>query len=358
MQHTRPDRAPARPSLSRRAFLKRLATLSLPLPVLSKLLSACGVRPLDLSEPEAENDPTAVISAFAPTPTARGTSEPVPSQLPTLSPQPPMGTPEPAVALRFAVIGDYGLAGEPARAVADMVHSWEPDLIITTGDNNYPHGAAATLDQNVGQYYHQYIHPYHGAYGTGAISNRFFPSLGNHDWEVGFPEPYLAYFELPGNERYYTFEWSGVRFFALDSALDEPDGISSDAAQAEWLKNELAASQARWNLVYFHHAPYSSGHHGSSVWMRWPFAEWGADAVLAGHDHNYERVMVAGMPYFVNGLGGGARYAPGAQAVPGSESFYNADHGAMLVDVTGATILFQFITRTGEIIDSYELHKP
>src|SRR3982750_3175768 len=69
-------------------------------------------------------------------------------------------------ATRFAVIGDYGSAGEAERDVANEVKSWNPDFIITAGDNNYENGSASTIDQNVGQYYHDFIHPYVGSYGA------------------------------------------------------------------------------------------------------------------------------------------------------------------------------------------------
>src|ERR1041385_3886659 len=104
--------------------------------------------------------------------------------------------------IRFAVIGDYGFAGQPELDVSNLVKSWNPDFVITTGDNNYENGAASTIDQNIGQYYHEFISPYTGAYGSGDTVNRFFPSLGNHDWVTTGATPYLNYFTLPGNERY------------------------------------------------------------------------------------------------------------------------------------------------------------
>src|SRR5215210_931586 len=79
---------------------------------------------------------------------------------------------------RFAVVGDFGYAGQPEADVANLVNSWQPEFVITTGDNNYEVGAAATIDANIGQYYHQFIYPYTGAYGAGAAFNRFFPVLG------------------------------------------------------------------------------------------------------------------------------------------------------------------------------------
>jgi hypothetical protein len=206
--------------------------------------------------------------------------------------------------VRFGVIGDFGSAGTAARDVANLVKSWKPDFIITVGDNNYPDGAASTIDPNIGQYYHEFIYPYKGRYGAGATVNRFFPSLGNHDWHARGAQPYLDYFTLPGNERYYDFVWGPVHLFAIDSDEDEPDGITRSSRQAAWLQNKLAASTARWKLVYFHHPPYSSGEHGNTREMQWPFQQWGASAVLTGHDHLYERLLVGGFTYFVAGAGG------------------------------------------------------
>ncbi len=84
----------------------------------------------------------------------------------------------------FGVIGDYGIDSAPEAAVAGMVQSWLPDFVITTGDNNYPDGEAATIDINIGKHYQEFIGNYQGTYGPGSVENRFWPSLGNHDWHV------------------------------------------------------------------------------------------------------------------------------------------------------------------------------
>ena len=52
--------------------------------------------------------------------------------------------------LRLAVIGDFGTDSPDEARVAAMVKSWTPDYVLTTGDNNYPNGAASTIDVNVG----------------------------------------------------------------------------------------------------------------------------------------------------------------------------------------------------------------
>ena len=274
-----------------------------------------------------------------------------PSASPTLSPSPTL---EPPVV--FAVIGDYGSGNHTEGEVADLVNSWQPAFIITTGDNNYPSGSAKTIDATIGQFYHEYISPYKGEFGDGGKQNRFFPSLGNHDWVTDGAGPYLKYFTLPGNERYYDFTWGPLHFFAVDADSNEPDGVGRGSRQADWLRARLAESTEPWKIVYFHQSPYSSGLHGSVDWMRWPFKDWGATVVMSGHDHDYERLLVDGLVYFVNGLGGGNIY-PFGDRMDGSKVRFNDDYGAMRVEATSNEIEFQFITQAGDLVDTYKIER-
>lgn len=257
---------------------------------------------------------------------------------------------------RFAVIGDYGADSVEEAGVARMVKAWRPQFIVTVGDNNYPSGAAATIDRNIGKYYHEFITPYHGSYGPGAPSNRFFPTLGNHDWDASGAKPYLDYFTLPGNERYYDVVIGTVHLFAIDSDDHEPDGNTADSKQGRWLKGRLNASRSCWDLVFMHHPPYSSGAPGNTESLQWPYRAWGADAVLAGHAHIYERLVVDGLLYFVNGLGGEEIHAIGTPAA-GSQMRYNADFGAMLIEATNSQITFRFVSRAGQVVDVSSLRK-
>ena len=300
---------------------------------------------------ETTPETTATPTSFLPQPTI------VPDTA-TLKPNPtatltPTQSPEPIT--RFAVIGDYGLAGKREADVADLIQSWDPEFIITTGDNNYPDGLAETIDENIGQYFHKFIGSYHGKYGQGAEVNRFFPSLGNHDWTTKGAQPYFDYFELPGNERYYDFVWGPVHLFAVDSDSREPDGVGRSSVQGQWLKDRLAASTATWKIVYMHHPPYSSADHGSIDWSQWPYRRWGATAVISGHAHVYERLVVDGFPYFVNGLGGGPIY-DFDEPIFGSEVRFRDDYGAMLVEASSQQITFQFITRQNQVIDTITIH--
>ena len=262
--------------------------------------------------------------------------------------------------IQFAVFGDYGDDSSGEQAVADLVDSLNVDFIITTGDNSY---GSTNIDDNIGKYFSDYIGNYVGAFGSGSDINRFFPSIGNHDYSDGDGiTAYLDYFTLPGNERYFDIEMGPVHLFAINSNTGEPDGRSSSSTQAQWLESELAASDAPHKVVYMHHPPYSSGSHGSIAKMQWPFEDWGATAVLTGHDHNYERIIRddnsdgTDISYFVSGLGGRS-LRPIESLVSGSEAQFDQNYGTMLVRATDTTITFEFysIDGGGTLIDTFTI---
>jgi hypothetical protein len=277
----------------------------------------------------------------------------------------------------FAAFGDYGdgTGSSNVQAVADLVDSFFPDFIITTGDNNYINSSTtAAWDRAVGDYYGQYIRYPAGStsdHAPGRETNAFFPSLGNHDWDAGGQE---AYFDLPGagipgsdtsgNERYYDFVRGPVHFFAIDSDDSEPDGRTSDSDQALWLQAQLAASTSPWKIVFMHHPPYSSStKHGSEEDMQWPYDEWGVTAVLAGHDHLYERIVRDDYTgddddilYFTTGAGGRSLYPIGTRTA-GSEVRYNSNYGSMIVEASSTSITFEFwsVEGGGTLIDTYTI---
>ena len=118
---------------------------------------------------------------------------------------------------------------------------------------------------------------------------------------------------------------------ALNSNCDAV-GCGKGSEQVRWLRAELAARPARCTLAYYHHPRFSSGfEHGSdddvaAIWAA--LVAGGADLVLSGHEHNYERfgpLDAAGRPdpdgtrQFVVGTGGAPGYAFG-DPLPGSEA--------------------------------------
>lgn len=264
----------------------------------------------------------------------------------------------PADSIHFAVIGDFGTGNQNAEKVANLVHSLEPDFILTSGDNNYPEGKAETLVHNIGTFYCDFIFNFDApaaqqcTKNTGQV-NRFFPSLGNHDYDNSNGRiPYLNYFTLPGNEIYYDFIWGPVHFFALDSNRDTD-------TQRIWLEEKLTKSQEAFTIVYFHHPPFSCGTHGNEKKMQWDFE--GVDLVITGHDHNYQRITernTAGPVYLVNGLGGQNKKQCGVNILDSKrfDSFcYDENYGALIIDASELEMHIKFISIENQVIDSFSL---
>jgi hypothetical protein len=259
---------------------------------------------------------------------------------------------------RFAVIGDMALTQSGVlSSVATMVKGWNPAHIVTVGDNNNTSGQDTNFEATVGEYFHEWISPYLGSRGAGSTTgNKFWPAMGNHDWESSQGSaPYTNYFTLPGKERYYNIKLGDVEFFMLDSDTREPDGTSSTSTQGNWLRNALAASTAQWQIVIDHHPPYSSAGSSDATWMRWPFKDWGADALISGHHHLYERLNVGGMPYFINATAG-ATIGGFGTTDSNSQFRYNAEAGAMQIDSSSSALAFRFYNRSGSLIDSYTVN--
>ncbi len=267
-------------------------------------------------------------------------------------------------AYTFATIGDFGNFAATGR-IASTITGWNPAYIVTVGDNGYNPDATSDgaggfiwsgslIDNSIGQWFSGYIGNYRGAFGGGpapARASRFFPALGNHDWD-GSPGgavwtnlPYRSYFTLPGNERYYSVRAGAVQFFVIDSDPRSPgngsqyevDGVSATSTQAIWLRDHLADSDATFKIVVFHHPPYTSSPRGSNVVLQWPFAAWGASIVLTGHEHNYERLSgPGGLSYVITGNGGNTltNSFPSNPAPAVSQLRIGDRNGALRLDVT------------------------
>lgn len=291
-----------------------------------------------------------------------------------------LGGPDPVAAqsTTFAVLGDFGDAPRNAADqgntdVSTMIDGWNPNAVLTVGDNNY--GSASQWNTYVGAFYGQYIEdPTPGTPDertAGAGANRFFPALGNHDWDAGLTS-YTDYFVLPtsasGGERYYDLVRGDVHFFIFDSDGREPDddtggsGAPANATataastQGQWLRNGLAASTSSWNVVLMHHAPYSSSaSHGSQPYLQLPYGDWGADLVLSGHDHNYERLVENGTTYIVTGAGGHDLDSFETNPVAGSLVRNNGDYGALRLEADAGALTLDYFTRDGTRVDTVTL---
>jgi predicted phosphodiesterase len=238
-----------------------------------------------------------------------------------------------------AVIGDFGAGSEGERAVADLVARARPRAVVSVGDNVYDDRGYQAL---VGDYY-----------GPWVASANLLPAAGNHDHEEGIAA-FDSYFSYLDGRHVYSAGRAGMRFFVLDSTT-ALDSATSMTRQRAWLERSLRASKARWKVVVLHHPPYSSGdRHGSAPEFQWPFAEWGADLVLSGHDHVYERIVADGMTYVVDGTGGKDLYGFD-DPVAGSRTRFDADFGALFLTASDRTLAGEFWSAGGVRVDRFVL---
>lgn len=243
--------------------------------------------------------------------------------------------------VRFAVIGDTGTGGSKQHEVGDvLLRSYQAfpfEFVLMLGDNLY--GGESPKD---------YRAKFEDVYRT-LMDNevKFYATLGNHDEPA---QRYYEHFNMEGKE-YYRFTKGNVAFYSLNSNY-------MDKKQIQWLESELAKDTTKWKVFFCHHPPYSSGgKHGSDKQLREVvepiFVKYGANLVLTGHDHFYERIKPQkGIYYFVSGAGGKLRRGDIKNNSPLTDKAYDTDMSFMLVEIAGDQMYFQAISRTGETVDT------
>ncbi len=218
-------------------------------------------------------------------------------------------------------------------------------IVFTAGDNVYPDGSA--------QYFDDCYTPTWGAF-----KERTRPAPGNHDfYNNPGAEAYFAYFGAnagPPGRGYYSFEAGAWRVYSLNSEC-APDS-SCYGAQYDWLTQDLAAAPHRCVMAIWHRPRFSSGAgHGSSTRMA-PFFQLlhdnGAELVISGHEHSYERFAPAdpsgaadptgGVRQFVVGTGGVTLYGL-ATALPTSEVRDATSQGVLKLDLAPGSYSWQFV---------------
>ena len=317
---------------------------------------------------------------------------------------PPVGTPKPT---RIWVLGDPGTKTVNQAMVRNAFYKYTgarlPDLWLLLGDNAYDKGTDAEYQRAIFEMYPAMLRQV-----------PVWSCIGNHDTDQSISYvntyPYFHIFDFPTKaecggvpsqtEHFYSFDYANIHFVSLDSmtASRRPDG-----QMAAWLAKDLAAVTATWTIVLFHHPPYTKGSHDSDtekglVEMRkmiLPVIEaGGADLVLSGHSHAYERswpldghygpsgTFTAGMRKLQgdgNPQGGGAyvKSLTGPRAHSGT--IYNVtgsagqisggklnhpamvkslnELGSVVLDIEGNQLTSTFLGANGEIRDTYRIIK-
>ena len=286
--------------------------------------------------------PTPAASILTPTPTSASSLTPTPSAAETSLPEgDPNGDP--------VLVGSGDIAhcrSDGDEITASMLDDI-PGTVFTTGDNVYRDGTAE-----------EFANCYDPSWGR--HKERTYPSPGNHDYHTADGAGYFDYFGSRAGEPgkgYYSYDLGEWHVIVLNSNLP----VKAGSPQDQWLRENLAAHPVACTLAYWHHPRFSSGTvHGSNNSMQplWDaLYEYGADVVLVGHEHNYERFApqdpqgisdpTRGIRQFVIGSGGRSHYVFGAP-IANSEVRNGDTNGLLKLTLHSTSYSWEFIPEPGK----------
>jgi hypothetical protein len=254
--------------------------------------------------------------------------------------------------------GDPGFAGGTAtttacrmRATADLLAAINPTAVLSLGDNQYGSAERVAFEASYGPSW-------------GRLKERTRPVPGNHEYGADGARGYFEYFGAAAGDPakgYYSFDLGSWHLVALNSSCRAVGGCQKGSPQERWLRADLQANKRLCTLAYWHHPRWSSGsEHGSdptyaAFWQA--LYEAGAEVVLNGHDHNYERFgrqtpdgeidTRAGIRQFVVGTGG-ASLRDIAKAQPNSVTRNSDTFGVLMLQLHPADFDWTFVPEAGK----------
>jgi hypothetical protein len=271
-----------------------------------------------------------------------------------VAPSPPTlpgggGTPSEAF---FIGAGDIGYcdaqgATPGATATAALIEKMG-GIVFTAGDNAYPHGRTA-----------DFARCYEASWGR--FKSRTWATPGNHDYETPGGSGHYDYFGEragPYGLGYFSYNVGPWHVVSLNSEIS----MTAASPQAAWLRSDLQANRTACTAAVIHRPLISSGPNGDNPGVRdlWRILrEAGADLVIAGHDHHYERhasIDENGMPtprgmrLFTVGTGGAMLYRSGGLK-PTTEAKV-MEYGVIRFTFQATGYRWEFHTTTGGVVDS------
>ena len=274
-------------------------------------------------------------------------------------PRPPAAAGQPAPVAEtgplLVAAGDVACAPGDTRAcqqatTGQLVQSLNPAAVAALGDLQYETGTLAEFRAS--------FDPTWGRF-KGLIR----PIPGNHEYETPDAAGYFEYFGAAAGAPatgYYSYDlgtWHVIALNSSDRCMFVSCAVGS--AQERWLRADLAANPRACVLAYVHQPRFSSGVAGggetvTAIWRA--LYEAGADVVLAGHDHIYERFApqdpdgrndpARGLRSFVVGSGG-AYHSPLMATQPNSEARDNTTFGVLALTLRPTGYDWRFVPVPG-----------
>lgn len=252
--------------------------------------------------------------------------------------------------------GDDGPALCRQDQVSAAMLARDPEALLALGDLQYEKGAPGDWE------------PYARSYGRMRDITR--PVPGNHEYLTADARGYYEYFGEragPVGLGYYAYRIGDWRILALNSECTDVGGCGIGSPQMTWMRAELAKpGGGGCTLAYWHIPRFSSGQHGDhdayrTLWRA--LAAEGVDLILAGHDHNYERLApmdadgrldpATGIRSFVVGTGG-RNLRPVTKARPGSERVIDSAFGFLELRLGERGYRWRFVDEHGRALDQGE----
>ena len=221
--------------------------------------------------------------------------------------------------------------------------------VLVLGDSQYEKGE-----------YANFLASYDPSWGR--VKAITYPAPGNHEYDTPGATGYYRYFGAAAGDPakgYYSFDVGTWHLIALNSECSPVGGCGAGSPQEQWLRADLAAHPAACTLAYWHHPRFSSVHgidaRTSAFWQT--LYEHGAEIILNGHDHNYERFAAQtptgtadrdrGVREFVVGTGGKNLRQFGATIAANSEA-RNAVYGVLMLTLRADGYDWQFVPEPGK----------
>jgi Ca2+-binding RTX toxin-like protein len=258
--------------------------------------------------------------------------------------------------------GGIGTTGHcRQRATSDVIVAAAPSAVLTLGDNQYHVGSLSDFEASFDPSW-------------GRVKQLIHPEVGNHEYGTAGARGYFDYFNGVGrysgpagdrDEGYYSFDVGAWHLIALNSMCDRidrgaaADGCATGSPQERWLRSDLATHRSSCTLAYWHTPRFNSGLRGNSAtslafWQA--LHEAGADIVLNGDAHHYERFapqdpsgnldVEKGIREFIVGTGG-AFFTPWSSVRPNSEIRQNGTFGVLMLELHAGSYEWRFAPEAG-----------
>jgi calcineurin-like phosphoesterase family protein len=320
-----------------------------------------AMTPLETTVPETTTPPPTTPPSTPPSappstppttsPTTPPTTPPTTIPPPTTPPSTPpeTTTPEQTDPV-FVGAGDIaGCDSSGDEATASLLDGI-PGTVYTLGDNVYNSGTDA-----------EFAECYDPSWGRHKARTK--PIVGNHEYGTVGASGYFNYFGAAAgdpSEGYYSYDLGAWHIVALNSMCENVGGCGPGSPMLDWLEQDLAANPTSCTLALWHHPVFSSGsEHGSDPKM---VPSWdvlyaaGADVVLSGHEHDYERFapqtssgvadLYQGIREFVVGTGGKSHYAI-FNPIVNSEAHNDDTNGVLKLTLHATSYDWEFVPEAG-----------